>query len=75
MLLVILLHSQKDEDILRLIKEKEIPYIICYNKCDLKEISQLSENEICVSGVTGKNIYELNELIGKKIKKEPEKKI
>ena len=67
--------TKEDEDILGLIKEKGIPYIICYNKCDLKEITPSGKNEICVSAVSGKNIFELKELIASSVKSEPEKKI
>ena len=67
--------TKEDEDILRLIQEKNIPYIICYNKCDLAEIKVVSENEICVSAKAKTNINELKELIASRIKKEPEKKI
>lgn len=67
--------TDADNDILTLITEKNIPYIICYNKCDLKEITVSAENEICVSALTNKNITELKELIAKNTKKEPQKKI
>lgn len=67
--------TKADEDILTLIKDKNIPYVICYNKCDLKEITSKGENEICASAVTSKNIHELKELIASKIKNEPQKKI
>lgn len=67
--------TKEDEDILGLIKEKEIPYIICYNKCDIKEILVSAKNEICVSAASGKNIFELKELIAGLVKAEPEKKI
>lgn len=65
----------EDENILALIQEKNIPYVICYNKCDLAEIKPASENEICVSAEAKTNINDLKELIASLIKKEPEKKI
>lgn len=57
----------KDEkELLELIKAKEIPYIIAYNKADLEEnTKELSENEILVSAKEKLNIEELKELIGK----------
>lgn len=57
----------KDEtELLNLIKAKEIPYIIAYNKADLEEnTKELSENEILVSAKEKLNIEELKELIGK----------
>ena len=67
--------TKEDDNILNLIQEKNIPYVICYNKCDLAEIKVSSENEICVSAESKTNISELKELIASRIKKEPEKKI
>lgn len=67
--------TKEDEKILSLIKEKNIPHLICYNKCDLTDAVHTGENEIKVSAVTGKNIHELKELIAGKIKQEPQKKI
>lgn len=55
-----------DEQLIKLFEEKEIPYIIAFNKADLKEtVSAGKPNEIYVSSVTGKNINELKELIAK----------
>ena len=56
----------KDEsELLDLIKEKNIPYIIAYNKMDLSEEGkELSSNEIEVSAKENINIDKLKELIG-----------
>ena len=52
--------------LLKLFDEKGIPHITAYNKADLKdEFPELKDNEICVSSVTGENVNELRELIGK----------
>ena len=67
--------TAEDENILALIQEKNIPYVICYNKCDLAEIKPAAENEICVTAEAKTNINDLKELIASLIKKEPEKKI
>lgn len=67
--------TKEDEDILALIRKYKIPYVICYNKCDLGEIIPKSDNEICVSALSGKNITELKELIAGRIKNAPQKKI
>lgn len=67
--------TNEDESILSLIKEMNIPYVVCYNKCDLAETSVSGDNEICVSAKTEKNIYELKELIASRIKTQPDKKI
>ena len=55
-----------DEQLIKLFEEKGIPYIIAFNKADLKEtVSAGKSNEIYVSSVTGKNINELKEMIAK----------
>ena len=52
--------------LLKLFDEKGIPHITAYNKADLKDkFPELKDNEICVSSVTGENVNELRELIGK----------
>ncbi len=60
--------TAEDERLLKKIKDKAIPYIIVYNKDDLRHISPASENEISVSTVTGKGIFELKELMAKQAK-------
>ena len=67
--------TAEDDKILNLIQEKNIPYIVCYNKCDLSQVETSAENEICVSAEANTNINELKELIATCIKKEPERKI
>ena len=52
-----------DKAILERIKDKKIPFVIVYNKCDLVEVSKKDENCIYVSTVTGENIKELKELL------------
>ena len=55
-----------DEQLIKLFEEKGIPYIIAFNKADLKEtVSAGKPNEIYVSSVTGKNINELKEMIAR----------
>lgn len=55
-----------DEQLIKLFEEKGIPYIVAYNKADLKEtVSAGKPNEIYVSSVTGKNIDELKEMIAR----------
>lgn len=55
-----------DEQLIRLFEEKGIPYIVAYNKADLKQtVSAGKPNEIYVSSVTGKNINELKEMIAR----------
>ena len=63
--------TEEDKKILDRIKEKDIPYIVVWNKIDL--LSRLSEREqgipaekqIQISTTTGKNILALKELIAK----------
>ena len=57
-----------DKAVLDRIKDKNIPYIIVFNKCDLSGISEKEENCICVSTVTGENINELKEALPKLVK-------
>ncbi|MDO4730723.1 MAG: [FeFe] hydrogenase H-cluster maturation GTPase HydF [Clostridia bacterium] len=56
---------QNDKDLIELFKKKNILYIIAFNKCDIKNIRTLNENEIAVSAKENINIYKLKELIGK----------
>ncbi len=53
-----------DKDLIEIFKAKDIPFVIAYNKSDLKSITDLKENEISVSAVNNENIFELKELIG-----------
>lgn len=54
--------SDTDSELVRLFREKNIPYVVAYNKSDIKE-TECGENEISVSSVNGTNIYELKETI------------
>lgn len=66
-------------EILNMIKDKQIPFIIVWNKDDLVEEELDKEpwfegaNSISVSTATGKGIHELKELIAKQIPEEEEK--
>lgn len=54
-----------DRELCTLFKDRNIPYIVAFNKCDLLEsIPQTGKNEIYVSAQQGTGIYELKELIG-----------
>ena len=62
-----------EKQLISLFKEKGIPYITVYNKADLREdLPLLRDNEICVSSVTGKNINELKDMIGKLVSSKQE---
>ena len=57
--------TKLDEELIANFKEKNLPYIVVYNKCDLLEKREnLSDNEIYVSSVNKENIEELKEKIG-----------
>ena len=53
--------QKSDEDLIALFKERNISYIIAFNKSDLTDKKDLSENEISVSAKEKKNIEELKE--------------
>lgn len=54
--------SQIEQELIEIFKQKNIPYIIVYNKSDLKQI-KCSDNEISVSCINNYNINELKEKI------------
>lgn len=60
--------SDKDNILIKRFKEKNIPYIIAYNKSDIASFQSGGENEISISAKTGENIYQLKELIAKQAK-------
>jgi len=55
--------SIQDKEILELFQDKQQPYLIVYNKCDLGMPREILEPSICVSAKDQKNIYELKERI------------
>ena len=58
--------TDADNELLSVIKAKDIPYITVFTKADLLSIIPSSEgNSIYVSSKTGFNINELKELVGK----------
>ena len=57
--------TEEDKGLLRKIQDKQIPYVVAYNKSDLHTMTPASEHEICVSAKTGENIQELKELIAR----------
>ncbi len=57
--------TEYENDLIEKFKNKNVPYIIAYNKCDLHKKAVNADNEICVSALTGENINELKELIAK----------
>ncbi|MDE6148627.1 MAG: [FeFe] hydrogenase H-cluster maturation GTPase HydF, partial [Ruminococcus sp.] len=58
--------SDTDRQLISMFEEKELPFIIAYNKVDLIDVRMaLNENEIYISAKDKVNIYELKEKIGK----------
>lgn len=58
--------QKAEKELIAVFKEKSIPYIITFNKADIAENKKpYKENEILVSALSGYNVYELKELIGK----------
>ncbi|MDE6501954.1 MAG: [FeFe] hydrogenase H-cluster maturation GTPase HydF [Ruminococcus sp.] len=66
--------SDTDKELTELFKQKNIPYIVAYNKSDIKEI-QCGENEISVNTLNNKNIHELKEKIASLVVRSTEKHI
>ena len=64
-----------DRQLIEIFKEKEIPYVVAYNKSDISAKRETKENEVSVSAVNGDGIEELKEKIGKSVKSDDEKKI
>lgn len=68
--------GELDEELLADIKKRGIPYVVAYNKSDLKiSEAELGENEIAVSATIGDGIRELKELLGKFAKAKTSKKV
>ena len=57
--------SDCDKELISLFKERELPFVIAYNKSDIVETQLSGVAEISVSAEKGRNIYELKEMIGR----------
>lgn len=64
-----------DRELISRFKEKNIPYLIAYNKNDLKERKGLADNEISVSAKNGAGIEELKHKLGGLIPKADNKRL
>ena len=67
--------SDKDRELIELFKERGLAYIIAYNKSDAAPKRETAENEICVSALTGENIKELKDMLGRFAKPAPRRLI
>lgn len=57
--------SKQDEELLKLLTERKLPYVIVDNKADLlKERNECKENELYASAFTGEGIEALKERLG-----------
>ncbi len=65
--------TEDDLTLINLFKERNIPFVIAYNKADLAEIKPQNKNEILVSAKDNVNITELKELIATQLKVKEEK--
>lgn len=59
-----------EEEMLQIFAEKKIPYLIAYNKCDIKPIDPKEPEAIAVSAVTKENLEELKNRIAVLVKTE-----
>ncbi|MCM1529044.1 MAG: [FeFe] hydrogenase H-cluster maturation GTPase HydF [Alistipes sp.] len=57
-----------EEELVRLFKERDIPYITVYNKCDGDMETPVGENVIGVSAKENRNIFQLKEMIAALVK-------
>lgn len=64
--------TETEEQLIGIFAEKEIPYIVAYNKSDLSEKTDCRENEIAICALDGTNIYELKEKIAALAKSDKE---
>lgn len=65
--------TEDDLTLINLFKERNIPFVIAYNKADLAEIKPENKSEILVSAKDHVNINELKELIAAQLKVKEEK--
>lgn len=65
--------KQTDNELISLFKEKNIPFVIAYNKCDLLKSTSGFDDGILISAEQDINIHSLRETIAQKAKPEGEK--
>ena len=54
-----------DQELIALFRQKDIPYLVAYNKSDLSAAPPLGENELAVSAVTREGMEELKERVAR----------
>lgn len=55
--------NELDEELIALFRARQLPYVVVYNKADLRKLDRLAEEEIAVSALTGEGIFALKEKI------------
>ncbi len=67
----------EDNALIETFKEKNIPYIVAFNKCDLPHESPAADpRTLCISAVDGTNIHELKEMIARSMQTDaPQRRI
>lgn len=67
--------SSEDDDLIAELQKREIPYVIAWNKCDIKKpLGELLENEVLFSAKEKLGVEELKESIVKLLKNKGEEK-
>lgn len=66
--------TDSDRAFMSLFKEKEIPYLIAYNKIDLSKKTDFKENELGISAITGEGIHALKETLAHFVKNQADTK-
>lgn len=64
-----------EEEIVEIFRDKNIPYIIAWNKQDISGNNSVPEHGIAVSAADGRGVNELKEALGRLVKKTEEKHI
>ena len=67
--------TETDRELIRLIEEREIPYLVAWNKTDIHAVTGAPEKAVKVSSLTGEGVNELKERLARLIPEKEEKKL
>ena len=67
--------TDTDDELITLIKEREIPYLIAWTKTDLDTVKPAPENAVMVSSLTGEGVGDLKEKLARLIPEKEEKNL
>ncbi|MBP5310667.1 MAG: [FeFe] hydrogenase H-cluster maturation GTPase HydF [Lachnospiraceae bacterium] len=67
--------TDTDKELLNLIKEREIPYLIVFNKTDIASNESVPKDAVSVSSLTGEGIDTLKERLASKLPQKQEKRL